>query len=87
MEREADLLVSAVSLSCYNSLMAKQIDDRFNEEETVRRRDAALLRALNTPPKRHSEMKIGKCKAKREPSKPSPRRASQEKGEEPSDRP
>jgi hypothetical protein len=29
----------------------------------VRRRDAALLRALNTPHKRQSEMKMGKPKA------------------------
>jgi hypothetical protein len=38
---------------------------------------------LNTPPKPHSEMKLGKRKAKREPSKPSPRRASQEKADKP----
>jgi len=34
--------------------------DEFDEEETATRRDAALLRALNTPHKRQSEMKIGK---------------------------
>lgn len=38
--------------------------DEFSDEETARRRDAALLRALSTPPKRHSEMKLGKRKAK-----------------------
>jgi hypothetical protein len=33
--------------------MTKQIDEQFSEEETARRRDAALLRALSTPHKRH----------------------------------
>jgi len=36
------------------------IDDQFSEKETARRAEAALLRALNTPPKRQSEMKLGK---------------------------
>jgi hypothetical protein len=39
-------------------------DTELNEEETARRRDDALLRALNTPPKHHSEMKLGKRKPK-----------------------
>jgi hypothetical protein len=47
-----------------SSLMAKQMDDRFNEEETARRRDAALLRALGTPHKPHSAMKLGNRKTK-----------------------
>jgi hypothetical protein len=68
-------------------MMGKSSDERYSDEETARRRDKALLRALSTPPKRHSEMKVGKRKAKREPSKLSPRRASQEKADEPSDRP
>ena len=42
----------------------KNLDAEFNEEEIARRRDEALLRSLNTPPKHHSEMKIGKRKAK-----------------------
>jgi hypothetical protein len=42
-------------------------NEKFSEEEIARRRDEALLRALSTPPKPHSEMKIGKGKAK--PSK------------------
>ncbi len=36
----------------------------YSDEETARRRDAALLRALSTPPKHHSEMKLGKRTAK-----------------------
>jgi hypothetical protein len=42
-------------------------DDQFTDEETARRRDAALLRALSTPAKRHSEMKLGKRKPKASP--------------------
>jgi len=37
---------------------------QYDDEETARRRDEALLRALSTPPKPHSEMKLGKRKAK-----------------------
>jgi hypothetical protein len=44
--------------------MAKQSVDLFSDEEIARRRDEALLRALNTPHKLHSEMKIGKRKVK-----------------------
>jgi hypothetical protein len=43
---------------------AKKPEEEFSEQETARRRDEALLRALSTPPKRHSEMKLGKRKAK-----------------------
>ena len=32
-------------------------DETYSEEETARRRDEALRRALTTPPKPHSEMK------------------------------
>jgi hypothetical protein len=42
----------------------KRLEDQYTDEETARRRDEALLRALSTPPKHHSEMKIGKRKAK-----------------------
>jgi hypothetical protein len=44
--------------------MAKQSDDHFNDEETIARRDAVIKHMLNTPPKPHSAMKIGKRKAK-----------------------
>ena len=39
-------------------------DDKYTEEETIRRRDATIKRMLATPPKPHSEMKIGKRRAK-----------------------
>jgi hypothetical protein len=35
-------------------------DDRFDDEETARRRDAALLRALSTPHKKQADLKLGK---------------------------
>ena len=34
----------------------------YDNEEVARRRDAALLRALSTPHKRQSEMKLGRRK-------------------------
>jgi hypothetical protein len=40
-------------------------DAQFSAEEMARRRDAVVRRMLNTPPKPHSEMKIGKHRAKR----------------------
>jgi hypothetical protein len=35
-----------------------------NDAETARRRDEAVRRALNTPPKPHKDMKLGKSKPK-----------------------
>jgi hypothetical protein len=35
----------------------------FTDEETARRRDAVIKHMLNTPPKLHKEMKIGKRKS------------------------
>lgn len=40
-----------------------QSDDGRSEEETIRRRDTALLRALSTAHKRQAEMKVGKPRA------------------------
>ncbi|PZR84725.1 MAG: hypothetical protein DLM68_12145 [Hyphomicrobiales bacterium] len=42
----------------------KSIPIDYPEEEIVRRREAALKRMLATPPKPHSEMKLGKSKDK-----------------------
>ncbi len=44
--------------------MSQSKDYAYSDQETVRRRDAALLRALDTPHKRQAEMKIGKPKQK-----------------------
>jgi hypothetical protein len=35
-------------------------EETYSEEETVRRREAALKRMLNTPHKPHKESKLGK---------------------------
>lgn len=43
----------------------KRSDDQYSEKEIAERRDATIKRMLNTPPKPHSEMKIGKSKPKR----------------------
>jgi hypothetical protein len=45
-------------------LKNQQSEEHYSDEETARRRDKALLRALNTPPQPHSQMKLGKRKAK-----------------------
>jgi hypothetical protein len=39
-------------------------DDQYSDEEATRRMNEALRRALTSPPKPHSEMKVGKRKAK-----------------------
>jgi len=49
--------------------------EEYDAEETARRADAALRVALRTPPKPHSESKIGKPSRKRRRS-PSRRAAS-----------
>jgi hypothetical protein len=36
----------------------------FSDEEIARRRDDVIRRMANTPPKPHSQMKVGKRKAK-----------------------
>jgi hypothetical protein len=50
------------------SVMAKlpKQKDQYSDEETARRRDAVVKHMLNTPPKLHKEMRIGK-KAKARP--------------------
>jgi hypothetical protein len=50
-------------------------DEQYSEAETTTRAEAALKRMLNTPPKPHSEMKIGKRKAKQS-QKASPKKRS-----------
>jgi hypothetical protein len=41
-------------------------DDQYSEKEAEARRDAVIKRMLATPPKPHSEMKVGKrAKAKK----------------------
>lgn len=42
-------------------------NESYSEQETERRRDAVIKRMLATPPKPHSEMKLGKPRGK--PSK------------------
>jgi hypothetical protein len=42
----------------------KSISMDYTEQETTARAEAALKRMLATPPKPHSEMKIGKRKTK-----------------------
>ena len=41
--------------------MAKS-EQQLSEKEIVRRRDEAVRRALNMPPKPHKDMKLGKRK-------------------------
>jgi hypothetical protein len=46
--------------------MKKPSEEDYSEQETARRRDEALLRALSTPHKKQSEMKLGNGAKKRE---------------------
>ena len=45
--------------------MGKQQDDTYSEKEAAARRDATIKHMIAMPPKPHSEMKIGKKKAKK----------------------
>ena len=55
-------------------------DEQYSPEETVRRRDEAIRRALNTPPTRQKEM-VGKVGS---PNRGRPKRGSRpiEKGKD-----
>jgi hypothetical protein len=53
----------------------KKSDDQYSEQEIAQRRDAAIKRMLNTPPKPHSEMKIGK-QAKKPRKRAAPAKAA-----------
>jgi hypothetical protein len=44
--------------------MKQSLSEQLNEKATAQRRDDALRRALNTPPKPHEDMKLGKKKPK-----------------------
>lgn len=55
--------------------MPKTPEESFTEQEVAARRDDALRRALNTPPKQHKFMRKGKRK-KRQDERPT---ASDEK--------
>jgi hypothetical protein len=44
--------------------MVKAANEHYSEQETAARRDAVIKRMLATPPKPHSEMKVGKSKRK-----------------------
>jgi len=46
----------------------------YSDEEIARRRDAVIKHMLNTPPKPHSEMKIGKRNAKVGPKASPPKK-------------
>jgi hypothetical protein len=48
----------------FNLLARDRDEDSYSEEEATRRMNEALRRALTSPPKPHSEMKLGKRKAK-----------------------
>jgi hypothetical protein len=46
------------------TLPGSKIEDAYSDEEATRRMNEALRRALTSPPKPHSAMKVGKRKAK-----------------------
>jgi len=43
-------------------MSSKKTADEYSDEEAARRMNEALRRALTSPPKPHSEMKVGKPK-------------------------
>lgn len=46
----------------------KTHDEKLSEQQVIQRRDEAVRRALNTPPKPYKDSKIGKQKSKASPS-------------------
>lgn len=48
--------------------MKQSGDNQYSEQETKRRRNAVIKRMLNTPPKPHSEMRLGKATGKKKAS-------------------
>jgi hypothetical protein len=57
-------------------MKAKNPEEEFSEQETIARAEAALKCMLATPPKPHSEMKLGKRKAKASPIANAPKKRS-----------
>jgi hypothetical protein len=59
-----------IAIGVTNSTMTKPQQkpgsEQCSEAETIRRRDAAVRRALNTPPKPLKDMKKAKAKKKRQ---------------------
>jgi hypothetical protein len=49
-----------------SSLSTKLSDQQSDDEAVNRRRDEALRKALNTPPKHHRDMKKGKGKKRQD---------------------
>jgi hypothetical protein len=45
--------------------MGGKSEDQYSEKEAAARRDATIERMIAMPPKPHSEMKLGKGKAKK----------------------
>lgn len=54
--------------------MKREMQRSLTEEEIAQRRDEAVRRALNTPPKPHKDMKLGKRKPKPKASAASAKR-------------
>lgn len=50
--------------------MSKNSTDKNDEAATIRRRDEAVRRALNTPPKPHKDMKKGTSKKREDGDRP-----------------
>ena len=53
-------------------MRGKEKDGLYSDEEIARRRDEVIRRMANTPPKPHSEMKLGKSKSLKRTAKERP---------------